>query len=258
LKVNENTAFAYIRSKMPDNWDYMAGNSLKSHATHNPGVYDQWNRVRQYARDHQLDLRRRFFDCERKWPNDPIEIPLSQREQLARLFVQATQLGVKQVLVDLRDRLEDDAVLRFELIQIFVKAGIRLIEVANDGPGVELTMLTAPSVAHLSATDIRAKRLELRRWKQLVARFRGDPLPGRKAFGESPDEQITLTKIRELYRILPRSQWRHRGSAPQKRRSVAQIAAALNELSIPTRTGKPWSGAVVLSILKRLKIWKES
>jgi hypothetical protein len=64
---------------------------------------------------------------------------------------------------------------------------------------------------------------------------------GRKPFGTKPGEEETLALIHRLRR-------KPRGG---ERLSYDAVAAKLNEMGAPTRTGKAWMGATVCGIVKR-------
>jgi hypothetical protein len=199
-------------------------------------------------------LERRFFDPEGDLfrPSDPL--PLYKRRQLAELFL-AVQSGVtRTVLVDMRYRLDGDVVACALVCNAFRQLGVRVIET---GTG---TVLTDPSDIQtvLAAADPE----QVRKARRLVALFKGmakrsqtGVQTGRKPFGSTGEEVAALARIRFLYRLLPRDQWRRRGQRVLKRRSFRCIANVLNAEGVPTRTGKPWSGSVVMGILKRLNRW---
>jgi hypothetical protein len=86
----------------------------------------------------------------------------------------------------------------------------------------------------------------------MAARLKNQSGLGRRPFGALLDEAPALARIRELYRVLPKSQWRTRKGVVQKRRSFAEIAAILNGEEVPTRTGRAWSARTVHGILDRL------
>lgn len=253
----EKTAFAYVRCGVTRNWvnkfDELDRRVL-SRGNHNELVNAQWKLVKRYSRHNGLELRRRFFDPEGTSEVLHSPLPLPRRRELASLFVSATALGVRIVLVDSRVRLDDDDVIRAVLCGVFRDAGIRVIEVAT---GQELTASDS-SVGQVCDDRDRLKhaRRVVGRWKGLVSQLKSGSELGRKPFGSSSDEQQAVDRIRELYRVLPRHCWRRRGTNLIKRRSFQEIATTLNRDGIPTRTGRPWSGPVVFGILKRLKLWK--
>jgi hypothetical protein len=249
----EKTAFAYVRCGVTRNWvnkfDELDRRVL-SRGNHNELVNGQWKLIRRYVRKHELELRRRFFDAEGNAEvlHTPLALPC--RRELAALFIEATRLGVRTILVDSGVRLDEDDVVRAVLCESFRDAGIRVIEAAT---GQELT--ADESVGGGAHDDHRrwkqARRL-VGRWKWLVTRMRSGSDLGRKPFGTSADEEEGLDRLRELCRVSPRANWRRRGKTVIKRRSFREIATILNAESVPTRTGRPWSGPVVFGILKRL------
>lgn len=249
----EKTAFAYVRCGVTRNWvnkfDELDRRVL-SRGNHNELVNAQWRVVRRYARKHDLDLRRRFFDAEGTAEVLHTPLTLLGRNELIELFVEATRLGVRTVLVDSRVRLDEDDAVRACLCEALRDAGIRVIEAAT---GQELTADDSIEVAfRVDHQRLKQARQLVGRWKGLVTRKRSGLNLGRKPFGASADEEQALNRIRELYRVLPQSSWRCRGRTILKRRSFREIADTLNTELVPTRTGRPWSGPVVFGILKRL------
>src|SRR4051812_16963615 len=104
----DKTAFAYVRCGLPDSWEekYLATDTyFISRANHNEWVNAQWAQVRRYARHHDLELRKRFFEVEGTPTCLNSPLPLPRREQLAKLLVEATRLRVRTILVDHRNRL---------------------------------------------------------------------------------------------------------------------------------------------------------
>lgn len=249
----ESTAFAYVRCGVTDHWiDEFVRHDTRvlSRGSHNELVNAQWRVIRSYARREKLELRR-FYDAEETTPKLHAPLPLPRRKQLAALFVRAIRLGVRTILVDDRHRFDEDEMIRSVLLSVFRAAGIRVFEART---GLELTALEFTQNAKIPDTEnLRSARIVVGRWKWLVSRLRSGSQLGRKPFGSMGDEQSTVNRIRELYRILPRSRWRRRGSNLIKRRSYREIATILNQESIPTRTGREWSGTVVYGVLKRLE-----
>jgi hypothetical protein len=254
LVVNEKTAFAYVRCGLPDEWEeyYLSLETrYPSRSTKNRWFYDQWNCVRRFARKNGIDLRRRFFDPEgspRKL-HDPL--PLPRRRQLAALYLAVQRLGVRKVLVDDRCRLDSDEAVQSLLVEAFRQAGVTIIEAST---GFTLSeVLPRDEVLTTCGPDrSRTARRQVALWKAMAARLKNQSGLGRRPFGALPDEAPALARIRELYRVLPKSQWRTRKGVVQKRRSFAEIAAILNGEEVPTRTGRAWSARTVHGILDRL------
>lgn len=247
----------YIRCGVPDDWaQRFSGRRMPSRSTKNELFNSQWNQLRAFARHNGWRLERRFFDPEGSLYDDNLELSLLKRRQLAELFVWSRkQQHPVTVLVDDRKRLEPNEVLRARLVKAFDAANIRVIETRT---GHDLcTEYTQVLNDAKPRTRTSADRL-VALWLASVGCLEKKVNVGRKPYGRSSsrEEKSGLVRLKELYRQLPRSQWRKRGNLILKRRSFRQIAVKLNQEGIPTRTGKPWTEGTVRGILKRLKLLK--
>jgi len=256
--VTQETVVGYIRCGVPDDWGYrFPWHRSPSRSTKNELFNLQWNQLRAFARDHHWKLTCRFFDPEGSLYDFNQELPLIKRQQLAELFVWSrAQSHPVIVLVDDRKRLEPNEVLRARLLKAFDAAFIQVIETST---GRNLGRDHAEVLEKAKPRTLAKANRLVALWLALVARFEKDMNVGRKPYGGSanPEEEFGLQRLKELYRSLPRNQWRRRGDRVFKRRSFRQIASMLNEEGIPTRTGKPWTDGTVRGILKRLKLLKE-
>lgn len=253
--VTHELVVGYIRCGVPDDWaQKFSEGRTPSRSTKNELFNSQWNQLRAFARDNYWKLARRFFDPEGSLYDDNQELPLLRRQQLAKLFVWARTQGQPViVLVDDRKRLEPNQVLRARLLKVFDAAFIRVIEtLTGQTLGVDHVEVLEKAKPRSLA---RANRL-VALWLALVARLEKDMNVGRKPYGGSAnrEEEFGLRRLKELYRPLPRNQWRRRGDRVFKRRSFRLIASMLNKEGVPTRTGKPWTDGAVRGILKRLKL----
>jgi hypothetical protein len=253
--VNNELVVGYIRCGVPDDWAGRFPSSRSpSRSTKNELFNLQWNQLRAFARDNSWKLARRFFDPEGSLYDGNHELPLLKRQQLAELFVWAREQSHPViVLVDDRKRLDPNEVLRARLLKAFDAAFIKVIETST---GQNLGLDHAEVLEKAKPRTLTKANRIVALWLALVARLETDLNIGRKPYGGSAneEEELGLQRLKELYRPLPRNQWRRRGDRVFKRRSFRQIASMLNEEGIPTRTGKPWADATVRGILKRLKL----
>ncbi len=165
------------------------------------------------------------------------------RELLARIAGNC----VRTVIVERADRLARDLIVGELLLAELRKLGVKVITadcgaeltVADDDPTRKLIRQILGAVAEFDRAITVAKLAGARR----RARQSKGRCEGRKPFGEREGEADTLRRIRELAR-KPKS---------QERRSLAKIAAILNDEKRPTRTGKPWAAGTVRGILERTR-----
>ena len=170
---------------------------------------------------------------------------LDEREGLAALLDRLESNGVRVVLVERADRLARDLLVSEVILGRFRAIGASVIEATS---GTELTVgdgdptrtlirqvlgAVAQFEKSVIVSKLSAARARIRR--------RDGRCEGRKPFGFHPAEAETLDLMRKLRR-KPRD---------GARRSFADIAAELNSRGIVTRTGKPWSKALVLNVLGR-------
>jgi hypothetical protein len=253
MNASNTPVYAYIRCGVPPEWEAYAlglGYGYPSRSTRNQWFLAQWNAVRRHARTNGMRVVRRFFDSEGRLDKlvDPLTLP--RRRQLAELFRTVRDGEVRTVLVDDRSRLDADSAVRAELYRAFRDLGVRIVET---GTGTVLTdNCGAEGPAGGGTPAGRSARKLVALWKGLVTRVETDVRVGQKPFGSLPGEAAVLVRVRELYRVLPRSGWRRRGWWVWKRRSFGEIATVLNDEQRPTRGGGAWSARTVYGILKRL------
>jgi DNA invertase Pin-like site-specific DNA recombinase len=155
--------------------------------------------------------------------------------------------GIKIVLVERADRLARDLMVGEVILGQFRDLGVSVI--ATDS-GVDLTTsdddptrtLIRQVLGAVSQFEKSIIVLKLRAARERTKRKTGR-CEGRKPYGYYPGEDKTVKRIKELYR-KPHG---------EKRMSLRAIARKLNEEGIPTRTGAPWSGVLVKSIVTRKK-----
>ncbi len=170
---------------------------------------------------------------------------LEDRQGLSDLLTRVRSNGVRVVLVERADRIARDLIVGELILNQFRDLGVKVIAAdgggeltaADDDPTRTLIRQVLGAVAQFEKSVIVAK-LKAARIRKRKATGRCE---GRKPFGTKPGEAETLTLIRRLRR-------KPRGG---ERLSYDAIAARLNEMGAPTRTGKGWMGATVCGIVKR-------
>lgn len=171
---------------------------------------------------------------------------LDSRPGLAALLDRIESNGVRVVLVENATRLARDLMVSEVILAQLRDAGCRviacdsghdLIDDADDDPTRRLIRQVLGAVAEF---DRRVTVLKLRAARERIRR-RSGRCEGRKPYGSRPGEAAVVERIREL----------HRKPHNAPRRSLQEIADALNAEGRPTRTGKPWSKSALHAIIRR-------
>lgn len=171
---------------------------------------------------------------------------LADRPGLTALLEAATATGIDTVLIERADRLARDLVEGELILRTFREQGIRVFEAeggtdltngSDDGnpTGVLIRQVLA-AVAQFEKSGLVAK---LRAARDRVRRQRGR-CEGPPAYGARETEAAGLKRLLELA-----------ADPSGNRRSLAEIAAALNGERVPTRSGRPWARSTVQTLLAR-------
>jgi DNA invertase Pin-like site-specific DNA recombinase len=208
---------------------------------------DTWERqqasVRKYATAHGLTVADGdwFRDVGVSGTKD-----MGDRPGLAALLDRVESNGVRVVLVENATRLARDLMVSEVILSQLRDAGCRviscdsgtdLIDESDDDPTRRLIRQVLGAVAEF---DRRVTVLKLRAARERIRR-RAGRCEGRKPYGSRPGEAAVVARIREL----------HRKPHGRPRRSLQEIADALNADNVPTRTGKPWSKGTIHGIIGR-------
>jgi len=170
---------------------------------------------------------------------------LADRDGLAALLDRLESNGVHIVLVERADRLARDLMISEVILGEFRERGVRVLDsTGNDlsddrDPTRKLIRQVLGAVAEF---DKNVTVLKLRAARERV-RKRTGRCEGVRPFGYFEREKAILETIRKLRR-KPRG----RGKRPL---SYQKIAERLNEMGLPTRSGKPWIGPTVRKIAVR-------
>jgi DNA invertase Pin-like site-specific DNA recombinase len=173
-------------------------------------------------------------------------VPLVGREGLSKALERCGELGANILVVERADRLGRDLIVSEMAVRAFAEAGVSIVtadtgenitEAGND-PSRKLIRQVLNAVAEYERSALVAK---LRAARDRKKRNGGHSV-GCYAFGrhpDKPDEAETLQLLGEL---------RRRGHG-RKRPSLADVAAALNAQGRQSRSGKPWTPAMVRDLL---------
>ena len=146
--------------------------------------------------------------------------------------------GTKTILIEKLDRLARDLMVQEHIISDLRRRHVDIISVGEpdlcvDDPGRKLLRQIMGAIAEYDRAMITAKLSGARRrMKDKTGRCEGV-----KPYGFRPGETEAIEFMRK-YRAAGHT--------------FATVAAAMNQSKYKTRTGKPWIGAVVCKILRRL------
>lgn len=231
-----NTAPAWVRTKA---LSYMRVSSRTQ--VDGDGFPRQRATIAAFAAARGLDVVEEFRD-----EGVSGTLGLADRPGLTALLEATTADGVRTVLVEKADRLARDLVESELILRTFREQGIRVVEAeggtdltngSDDGnpTGVLIRQVLA-AVAQFEKSGLVAK---LRAARDRVRRQRGR-CEGPPAYGVRDAEAAGLKRLLELA-----------ADPAGNRRSLAEIAAALNSEQVPTRSGRPWARSTVQTLLAR-------
>lgn len=206
------------------------------------GLPRQRDAIRAYCAGKKLDLVEEHKDA-----GVSGTVPLVGREGLSRALERCGELGATILVVERADRLGRDLIVSEMAVRAFAEAGVSIVTAdtgeniteAGSDPSRKLIRQVLSAVAEYERSALVAKLRAARDRK----RRGGGHSVGCYPFGEhpgQPGEAVTLARIRALYRT------------PMSRRRVScrVIASTLNAEGRASRTGRPWSSAMVRHLLR--------
>lgn len=170
---------------------------------------------------------------------------LADRPGLSALLEATTAAGIRTVLIEKADRLARDLVESELLLRTFRELSICVIEAdgGNDltsgGDASPTAVLIRQVLGAISQFDRAGLTAKLRAARDRIRRDCGR-CEGPRRYGDRPEEVAAVRRLLELA-----------ASPDGGRRSLAEIAAALNAEGVPTRRGRPWARSTVRKILAR-------
>lgn len=204
------------------------------------GFPRQRTTIAAFAEAHGLDVVEEFRD-----EGVSGTLGLAERPGLTALLEAATAAGIDTVLVEKADRLARDLVESELLLRTFREHEVRVIEAdggndltsdAGTSPTAVLIRQVLGAISEWEKSGLVAK---LRAARDRVRRQRGR-CEGPPAYGARETEAAGLKRLLELA-----------ADPAGNRRSLAEIAAALNGEQVPTRSGRPWARSSVQVLLAR-------
>jgi len=175
----------------------------------------------------------------------------AERPEFTQMLADLLSNGCRTIIIERLDRLARDLGVQLQLVGLLCGKGFTLLSAdteqdvtaAFSGDPMLKAMIQVQGVFSELDKSMLVKKLRKARETKKAKTGRCE---GRKPFGYYPNEAETLKRIKQLYR-KPRG---------EKRLGFYQIATILNKEGLPTRTGVPWHGSHVSTILKRLKLVK--
>lgn len=172
-------------------------------------------------------------------------VPLEGREGLSTALARCVELGAAVLVVEKADRLGRDLIVSEMAVRAFAEAGVSIVTAdtgqsltdADNDPSRKLIRQVLNAVAEYERSALVAKLRAARERK----RKNGGHSVGCYKFGEHPErpqEAETLARIKEL-----RRERRGRRSV-----SLSEVADLLNLEGRCSRTGRPWSAAMVRDV----------
>ena len=169
-------------------------------------------------------------------------VPLEGRNGLSTALQRCTELGVAMLVIEKVDRLGRDLIVSEMAVRAFAEAGVAIVTAdtgqdltdADSDPSRKLIRQVLNAVAEYERSALVAKLRAARERK----RRNGGHAVGCYRFGahpNRPEETETLARIRELMRQRP----------GHRRPSLLRAADTLNSEGRASRTGRPWTPAMV-------------
>ena len=199
--------------------------------------------VAAYAKRHRLELVQEFRDEGVSGTSD-----IQNRPGLAALLDYVEASGVSCVLIENASRLSRDLWVQEAALGEFRRHGVAVFDASAENAGdLALDEGEEPTrklirrmlgVLHEWEKDMTLQKLRAARERKRRETGRCE---GRKPFGSTPAEEAALRRMKELAR-KPRL---------YPRKTNAEIARLLNEEGHCSRTGVPWTAAMVWSVMKR-------
>jgi DNA invertase Pin-like site-specific DNA recombinase len=201
------------------------------------GFKRQADTISRYAKTSRIEIVQEFQEKGVSGTKDALDRP-----GLTDLFVAIKANGVRLVLVENATRLARDLMVSEIILAEFRKLDVKVISadggvdltLGNDDPTGKLVRQILSAVSEwekcLIVQKLRASRLRIRR--------EGNRCEGRKPYGVNQEEQAVIERVRAMRK---------------ERKSFVEIANALNQESVPTRSGPGtrWHPTQVQRIIKR-------
>jgi len=206
------------------------------------GFQRQHDEIASYAKKHGYTII--------EWYKEAYTGTEEDRPEFLRMVEDMLSNGCRTIIIECMDRFGRRSMVSEQLLALLIRKGIAMISAMTgqnitedvqdeDDPWKKFIVQIQNSIAELD------KRLLVRKLRKAreAKRAKTGRCEGGKPYGYYPGEEKIVKRIRQLYR-KPHG---------KKRMGFRTIARKLNEEGVPTRTGAPWSGVLVKSIITRKK-----
>lgn len=205
------------------------------------GLWRQEVAIKRYAKANVLEVMEVFKD-------EGVSGTVEDRPALAKLMLNLEENGhgIKTVIIERLDRLARDLMVQEAIVRDLQKQGYKLIsttegdDLCGDDATRKLIRQIFGAVAEYDKSMLVAKLRAARDRK----RAKEGRCEGRKPYGETPEEQTVLRRMRA---------WRRRGRNGKPGRTYQEIADMLNAEGVKTGLGGAWSRGTVHQVLNRKK-----
>ncbi len=214
--------------------------SSKGQQKNGTGLDRQDDIIREYAKQAGYELIQVYHEAMTGTDTD--------RPVFARMLADLLSNGCRTIIVERLDRLARDLGVQLQLVGLLCSKGFTLLSAdtqqdvtaAFSGDPMLKAMIQVQGV--FAELDKSMLVMKLRKARE-AKKAKTGRCEGGKPFGFFPGEDKTIDRIRQL----------HRKPRGEERLGPYKIARILNKEGFTTRTGVPWHGTTVTSILKRLK-----
>ena len=220
---------------------YLRVSSAKQAADGKDGFPRQRAAIRAYCNAKRVELLEEHVDA-----GVSGTVPLEGRDGLSTALQRCAETGATVLVVEKADRLGRDLIVSEMAVRAFGEAGVSIVTAdtgesltdADNDPSRKLIRQVLNAVAEYERSALVAK---LRAARERKKRNGGHSV-GCYRFGEHPDrpdEVETLARIREL----------RRAGKLLRRPSLAEVAATLAAEGRRSRSGRPWTAAMVRDVV---------
>jgi site-specific DNA recombinase len=209
------------------------------------GFQRQRDEITSYAKKHGYKII--------EWYKEAYTGTELDRPEFLRMVEDLLSNGCRTIIIECMDRFGRRSMVSEQLLALLIRKDVAMISAMTgqnvtedmqdeNDPWKKFIVQIQNNIAELDKRLLVSKLRKAREAK----RAKTGRCEGRKPYGYYPGENEVIKRIKQLYR-KPKG---------EKRLGFYQIARILNEEGLPTRTGVPWHGSHVGTIMKRLKLAK--
>jgi DNA invertase Pin-like site-specific DNA recombinase len=228
-KQTKKTAVGYLRVS--------SKGQIKGH-----GFQRQCDEIQSYAKQNGYRII--------EWYKEAYTGTKEDRPEFMRMVEDLLSNGCRTIIIECMDRFGRRSMVTEQLLALLIRKDVAMISamtgqnVTEDvqdesDPWKKFIVQIQSNIAELD------KRLLVRKLRKAreAKKVQTGRCEGRKPYGYFPGEREIVKRIKQL----------HRKPRGEKRMGFRTIARKLNEEGVPTRSGAPWSGTLIKSILTRFR-----